>query len=78
MQSTVFISTTSEQRAEENGYADNDQKTPPIGLGQLLRMFLEQEDKDEMEGKSTPPEQRRFRESKYLSRQHSRNHPRKK
>ena len=29
------------KRAEERGYADNDQKTPSSALSHLLRMFLE-------------------------------------
>ena len=35
------------KRAEEYGYADNDQKTPASALSHLLRMFLEQDDEEE-------------------------------
>ena len=35
------------KRAEECGYADNDQKTPASALSHLLRMFLEQDDEEE-------------------------------
>ena len=35
------------KRAEERGYADNDQKTPSSALSHLLRMFLDQDDEEE-------------------------------
>jgi len=59
------------KRAEEFGYADNDQKTPSVALSHLLRMFLEQDDEEEekltSDGGTLAPEKRRFRESEHLS-----------
>jgi len=59
------------KRAEEFGYADNDQKTPYVALQLLLRMFLEQDDEEEekltSDGGTLAPEKRRFRESEHLS-----------
>ena len=58
------------KRAEECGYADNDQKTPSSALSHLLRMFLEQDDEEENQmggGGNLAAEKRRFRESEHLS-----------
>ena len=58
------------KRAEEYGYADNDQKTPASALSHLLRMFLEQDDEEENQmggGGNLAAEKRRFRESEHLS-----------
>ena len=58
------------KRAEERGYADNDQKTPASALSYLLRMFLDQDDEEENQmggGGNLAAEKRRFRESEHLS-----------
>ena len=58
------------KRAEECGYADNDQKTPASALSHLLRMFLDQDDEEENQmggGGNLAAEKRRFRESEHLS-----------